>query len=82
MIAIDGIKVTKRMREAGEQFASDAIDCYCAALGGVDVGGKLSIDWNRFKNNSDLLRKYLDDEISSVEGIYISMVRAKELSDG
>ena len=77
MIAISGIVITEAMYEAGKQAVSDAYDASVRkAMYGL--GGCKKIDMCDFKVNTDLIEKYLDDEIDSVQLMYIAMGRAKK----
>jgi hypothetical protein len=71
-----GLIVTDKMREAGEQIASDCMDAACRKAFGTLGGGK-EFDVSDFHTNSDLILKYVDDEITSVEAIYLAMERVK-----
>ncbi|MCK5021189.1 MAG: hypothetical protein KAS32_29535, partial [Candidatus Peribacteraceae bacterium] len=71
MIAIGGIIITEKMRKAGEDITSDAMDVHCRKhLGGSNLGGCKPLNWDEFPNNTDLLRKYSDDELDTVQMIY------------
>ena len=66
----------KEVIEAGQRIASDLIDAQLSKSIG-SVGGRIIKDISEY-DNSDLIQKYLDDEIVSVEAIYIAMKRAEE----
>jgi hypothetical protein len=67
--------MTKKMIEAGQKMASDLMDAMVSKCMG-NMGGHIIKEIENYKN-SDLIKKYINNEISSVEAIYISMVRAK-----
>ena len=76
MIAIDGFVITDEMRDAGDQIASDLMDANLrSSMNGL--GGSKNFDVSDFPNNTDLIVKYLDGELTSIEAIYISMERVK-----
>jgi len=76
MIAINGIVVTEKMRKAGNSIVSDLYDAGIhKCMGGL--GGCKNLDYSDFKANLDLIRKYMEDDIDSVQAIYIAMERAK-----
>jgi len=68
--------VKKEMIEAGEQMASDLMDAKITKSMG-NLGGHVIKKVEEY-NNSDLIQKYLDYEISSVELIYVAMERARK----
>lgn len=61
---------------AGQQIASDLIDANITKSMG-NMGGHIIKPISEY-NNADLIQKYLDDEIVSVEAIYTAMKRAEE----
>ena len=66
----------KEVIEAGEKIASDLIDAQVSKNMG-SMGGHVIKDVSEY-DNSDLIQKYLDNEIVSVEAIYIAMKRVEE----
>ena len=60
----------KEVIEAGQQIASDLYDAQVAKTLGVNK------DPSEYKNG-DLIQQYLDEEICSVEAIYLAMKRAE-----
>ena len=63
------------MIEAGQKIASDLFDIQVSKNTG-HMGGHIIKDISEY-NNSDLIQKYLDGEIVSVEAFYIAMKRAE-----
>ena len=68
----------KEVIEAGQKIASDLIDARVSKDMG-SMGGHVVKDMSKY-DNSDLIQKYLDGEIVSVEAIYIAMKRVEEVS--
>jgi len=66
----------KEMIESGKQIASDLFDAQISKDMG-SMGGHIIKDISKY-DNSDLIQKYIDGEIVSVEAIYIAMKRAEE----
>ena len=66
----------KEVIEAGQKIASDIMDAQVSKSMG-SMGGHVIKDILEY-NNSDLIQKYLDNEIVSVEAIYIAMKRVEE----
>lgn len=64
----------KEVIEAGEQIASDLMDAQITKS--MDTMGGHVVKKISEYNNSDLVQKYLDNEIVSVEAIYVAMQRA------
>jgi len=62
--------------DAGSKIASDLCDARVSKEMG-DMGGHIIKDVSDY-DNSDLVQKYLDNEIVSVEAIYLAMKRAEE----
>jgi len=62
--------------EAGQTIASDLCDAQISKEMG-DMGGHIIKDISEY-DNSDLVQKYLDNEIVSVEATYLAMKRAEE----
>lgn len=76
MIAINGVVVTEVMQKAGENIASNLLDASIEnSMGGL--GGCRHLDLSNYRSNQDLIKKYIDEDITSVEAIYIAMERAK-----
>jgi len=72
------MKPSEKMIEAGQQMAHDLTNAsVCWSMNGL--GGSKS--WRQFINqslaNKDLIEQYVDQEIYSVEAIYMAMERAK-----
>jgi len=67
----------KEVIEVGQRIASDLIDAQLSKSMG-SVSGRIIEDISEY-DNSDLIQKYLDDEIVSVEAIYIAMKRVEAL---
>jgi len=70
--------VTLEMIQAGNDFASHAVDASIARSMGELGSTKEQRQWqmDQFKN-VDLIEMYLSKEIDSVTGIYLAMERAK-----
>jgi len=75
------MKPSEKMIEAGQQMASDLMTasvCWC----GNGLGGSKS--WREFISqplaNKDLIQRYINHEICSVEAIYIAMRREVKLT--
>ena len=68
----------KEVIEAGEKIASDLIDAQISKDMG-SIGGHVIKNTSEY-DNSDLIQKYLDGEIVSIEAIYIAMKRVEEVS--
>ena len=66
----------KEVIEAGQKIASDLIDAHVSKDMG-SMGGHVVKDMSEY-DNSDLIQKYLDGEIVSIEAIYIAMKRVEE----
>ena len=66
----------KKVIEAGEKIASDLMDAQVSKNMGT-MGGHVVKNVSDY-DNSDLIQKYLDGEIVSVEAIYIAMKRVEE----
>jgi len=66
----------KEAIEAGEKIASDLMDAQVSKNMG-SMGGHIIKDISKY-DNSDLIQKYIDGEIVSVEAIYTAMKRVKE----
>lgn len=66
----------KEIIKAGEQIASDLMSAQVSKNMG-NMGGHIVKDISEY-NNSDLIQKYIDGEIVSVEAIYIAMKRVEE----
>ena len=66
----------KETIKAGEQIASDLMDAKVSKNMG-NLGGHVIKDISEY-NNSDLVQKYINGEIVSVEAIYTAMKRAEE----
>jgi len=66
----------KEVIEAGEKIASDLMDAQVSKHMG-SMGDHIIKDVSKY-DNSDLIQKYLDGEIVSVEAIYIAMKRMEE----
>lgn len=76
MIGINGIIITEKMHQAGLDIVSDMYDASIQkSCGGLD--GYEHLDMARFSKNKDLIQKYLDYDIDSVQGVYLAMERAK-----
>ena len=75
MRAVDGIIVTDTMRQAGEDIAEHFIVASARkALGASRIGGCTPFDINEFPAKyRKLIELYVNDELSSVEAIYIAM---------
>ena len=73
--------ITAEMIQAGTQICNDMCTANCAknlkGLGGCKT-------WQEFKDsnpdNFDLLERHVNDEITSVEGIFLAMSRASQKS--
>jgi hypothetical protein len=70
---IEDCMLQKEVIEAGKKIASDLYDASISKSLGDHV------DVSEY-DNSDLIQKYLNDEIDSVEAIYIVMKRVEENS--
>lgn len=71
--------LSKEIVEVGQQIASDLMDARVSHdLGKLGKSGKHVIKKVSEYNNSDLIQKYLDDEIDSVEAIYLAMKREEK----
>ena len=66
----------KEVIEAGEKIASDLMDAQVSKNMG-NMGGHIIKDISKY-DNSDLIQKYIDDEIVSVEAIYTAMKRVEK----
>ena len=66
----------KEVIEAGEKMASDLFDAQISKDMGTS-GGHVVKDMSEY-DNGDLIQKYLDGEIVSVEAIYTAMKRVEE----
>ena len=66
----------KEVIETGEKIASDLIDANVSKNMG-NMGGHIIKDISKY-DNSDLIQKYIDGEIVSVEAIYTAMKRVEE----
>jgi len=66
----------KEVIEVGEKIASDLMDAQVSKNMG-SMGGHIIKDISKY-DNSDLIQKYIDGEIVSVEAIYTAMKRVKE----
>ena len=66
----------KEVIEAGKKIASDLMDAQISKQMG-SMGGHIIKDVPKY-DNSDLIQKYLDGEIVSVEAIYTAMKRVEE----
>jgi len=64
--------------KAGQEIANDLMDAHVSKTMG-NLGGHVIRSVSDY-NNSDLIQKYLDDEICSVEAIYLAMKRAEDVS--
>ena len=64
------------MIEAGQQIASDLMDAsVCWHMNGLGKSRSWKDYISRDLANKDLIQKYVDQKISSVEAIYIAMDR-------
>lgn len=71
------MKITEKMKQAGEEISSDLIEVSLIKdMGGI--GGSKTLDefYQSCGNNSDLIQAYAEGEIESVEAIYLAMNRA------
>ncbi len=76
MKAYNAIPVTDAMREAGEEIASLLMTAQVAKCMNGLGGSKTYGEWLETEmKNKDLVIAYLNDEICSVEAIYIAMGR-------
>jgi len=70
----------QNMIEAGQRIASDLMDAQVSWLMNGIGGGKT---WREFINqdlpNKDLIEQYIDQEICSIEAIYIAMERSNQI---
>lgn len=66
----------KEVIEAGQEIASNLFDAQISKSMG-SMGGHVIKDIFEY-DNCDLIQKYLDEEIVSVEAIYIAMKREEE----
>ena len=74
MIAINGIIITEKMHKAGLRIASDLYDASIQkSMGGL--GGCKEFNVIYFPENTDLIKKYLDGEIDSVQAMFLAMKR-------
>jgi hypothetical protein len=76
MIAIDGCVVTTAMSEAGSKMATDCVVVRCEMMLEKRDDSHL-VNWDNYRVNQDILKAYADDDINSVEAIYLAMDRAK-----
>lgn len=79
MIGVDGVIVTDEMHAAGLRISGDLFDASLKRDMGIfkDVP---DLDLGLYMTNRDLVEKYLDNEIDSVQAIYLAMKRVECLT--
>lgn len=71
MIAIGGVIITEKMTDAGVKICDQAMVVHCRKQ------LKEKIDWSIHGPNGDLLKKYSEGDLTTVDLIYLAMERAK-----
>ncbi len=78
MIAINGIIITDKMHEAGSFISGNLINA-SIRNNMTGLGGCKSFNLKDFRENQDLIQKYIDNEIDAIQAVYLAMERKRDV---